>query len=74
MGIIRLDGAVGSSGRTIFVTSSNAAAKVPANVVIATGTAKSFTITTTVVTAQTVVTITAKSGSIVETGTLTINP
>jgi subtilisin family serine protease len=72
---VSLPSAAPLGGVTVFLASSNAAAlQVPASITIAAGqTTGYFTITTTPVAADTAVTITATSGSIVRSASFTVN-
>ena len=72
---VSLNGACGLAGRTIHLSSNNASATVPSTVTIAPGANKAtFTIVTHAVAANTVVTISAKEGSVTKTGALTVKP
>lgn len=75
-GVVTLGSRAGSSGQVVQLTSSDTnAATVPASITIASGKkAGTFTITTRRVTSIKTVTITARIGTVTQTGTLTILP
>jgi hypothetical protein len=64
-----------SGGLAVALSSNNAAAWVPASVLVPAGaTSATFTVTTSAATTSTPVTITASAGGVVQTTTLTVNP
>ena len=74
-GTVTLSGAALAGGIVVSLSSSNAAASVPASVTVAAGaTSAGFTATTSSVSASTSVTVTATSGLVIRTATLTVNP
>lgn len=74
-GIVFLTGPAGPSGDVVSLSSSNAAAKVPATVTVPAGsTAASFTITTAGVATTTTATLTARYNSSVQTSAISVTP
>ncbi len=73
---VRINSAAPPGGAAVTLSSSSSSATVPATVTIAAGGTLSsgFTITTTPVTTQTQVTITATYGGVTQTAVLTLNP
>ena len=73
-GTVTLSGAAPTGGIVVSLSSSDAAASVPASVTVAAGaTSATFIATTTSVSAQTSVTITATSALVIRTAILTVN-
>jgi FG-GAP-like repeat len=74
-GTVTLTAAAPSGGFAVALSRNNAAASVPASVVVPAGaTTATFTVTTSAVTAPTPVTITASAAAVVRTANLTVNP
>lgn len=74
-GTVTLNGPAPAGGVLVRLSSNNPAAKVPASVLVPAGqTQATFTVTTSVVFSQTVVTLTASAGGVIRTATLTIAP
>jgi hypothetical protein len=74
-GTVSLTSAAPTGGLVVSLSSSNAAAGVPASVTVAAGaTSAGFTATTSAVSVSTAVTITATSGGVSRSATLTVNP
>ena len=74
-GTITLTGTAPAGGFGVTLSSSNAAASVPATVNVPQGaTSATFSITTSAVTTSTPVTITANAGSVTRTASLTVTP
>jgi hypothetical protein len=74
-GVVKLTGKVGALGATVSLSSSTTAATVPSSVVVPAGAALvAFNITSAGVNVATMATITAKEGSLTQSGTLTIQP
>jgi hypothetical protein len=74
-GTVTLSGPAPNYGSTMNLSSSAAAATVPANVTVAAGASSAnFPVSTGAVTASTAVTITASYGGVMKTASLTVNP
>jgi hypothetical protein len=74
-GTATISAAAPAGGAVVTLTSSNAAAAVPANVTVAAGaTTGTFSVSSTAVTTQTAVTITGSHGGVNQTATLTLTP
>jgi hypothetical protein len=74
-GKVTLTAAAPAGGFGVALSSNNAAAAVPASVMVAAGaTSATFTISTTSVTASSVATITASAGTVTRTASLTVTP
>lgn len=74
-GTVTLTSPAPAGGFAVALSSSNAAATVPAGVAVAQGaTSAAFAIATSAVTASTPVTVTASAGGVSRTATLTVNP
>jgi hypothetical protein len=74
-GTVLLTAAAPTGGWTVALTSSSAAAKVPANVTVAAGALiATFPVTTSAVTTSTSATITANDGAVTRTTALTVTP
>ncbi|MDR3687812.1 MAG: hypothetical protein P4L46_00430 [Fimbriimonas sp.] len=75
LGTVDLTGNASASGLVVTLSSTNSAAKVPRSVSVAANQGSAtFAVTTSSVTKQQVVTITAKCGAVTKTATLTVNP
>ncbi len=73
-GVVTLTSAAPSGGLAVALSSSNAAATVPASITVPAGaTSAAFTVATSSVTASTVVTITASAGGTTQSAALTVN-
>jgi LmbE family N-acetylglucosaminyl deacetylase len=74
-GTVTISGAAPAGGRSVSLSSNNAAASVPATVVVPAGaTAATFVVTAGTVTASTSVGISATAGGATASATLTVNP
>ena len=75
MGTVTLSGPAPNYGSTVGLSSSAAAATVPANLTVAAGASSAnFTVSTGAVTTSTPVTITASYGGVMKTASLTVTP